>query len=75
LQFNPALGEIHISLSARGERHSFWIDLNTEDYVAAIEDMLEVFDGMAKEATKPQNAKKRKSWRKRNTDGNPNSSA
>lgn len=37
-QFDPGLGEIHINLSAEGERHKFWLDLNTEDYIAAIKD-------------------------------------
>lgn len=64
-QFDPGLGEIHINLSARGERHKFWFDLNTEDYVAAIKGMLEVFDRMVKEATERQNAKTREWWKER----------
>jgi hypothetical protein len=74
-QFDPGLGEIHINLSARGERHKFWFDLNSEDYVAAIKEMLDVFDGMVKEATERQNAKTREWWRKRKSADNPDPSA
>ncbi len=65
-QFDPGLGEIHINLSAKGERHKFWFDLNTEDYVASIKEMLGVFDKMVQEAKERQNAKTREWWRKRN---------
>jgi hypothetical protein len=66
-EFYPGLGEIHIDLSARGERHKFWFDLKTEDYVTAIKGMLEVFDRMVKEATERQNAKTREWWKKKTT--------
>ncbi|WP_416407205.1 TniQ family protein [Agrobacterium rosae] len=64
-QFDPGLGEIHIELSARGQKHRFWFDLKTEDYVAAIKGMLEVFDRMVKEARERQNEKTREWWAKR----------
>ena len=63
--FDPGLGEIHINLSARGERNKFWFDLKTEDYIGAIKGMFKVFDRMVKEATQRQNAKTREWWRKR----------
>jgi len=74
-QLNSALGKIHINLSAKGERHKFWFDLNTEDYFVAIKGMLEVFDRMVKDATEWQNAKTREWWRKRKSAGNSDPSA
>ncbi|NKJ38728.1 TniQ family protein [Rhizobium sp. SG570] len=64
-QYDPSLGEIHIKLSARGERRNFWFDLNTEDYVVSIKEMLGVFDQIVKEATERQNAKTREWWSRR----------
>ncbi len=64
-QYDPGRGDIHIKLSAKGERRNFWFDLNTEDYVVQIKEMLGVFDEIMKEATKRQNAKTREWWRKR----------
>ncbi|CDZ55862.1 hypothetical protein [Neorhizobium galegae] len=48
------------------EDANFWFDLKTENYVAAMKGMLEVFDRMVKEATDRQNAKTREWWKKRN---------
>lgn len=74
IEFDPALGEMHINLSAMGDKHRFWFDLETEDYVTAIKGMLEVFDRMVREATGRQNAKTRDWWSRRKSADNPDPS-
>lgn len=74
-QYDPGLGEIHIKLSAKGERRNFWFDLNTEDYVVQIKEILGVFNEIMKEATERQNAKTRQWWKNRRTAGNPGPTA
>lgn len=63
--FKREPGEIHVKLNARGEKHEFRFDLNTDEYFTAIKEMLDVFNRMVKQATERQNAKTREWWAKR----------